>query len=206
MLLQRDDFQLRPCAHDSSASGKPQNNLAIAHLWNSLQGGLLYRKFGHMKKLASMLALLLCTACATPPPRDNYLAQGRNISQDARNDLAFYALSLAGTPYRYGGNSPRIGFDCSGFVRYVFRHSLGVHLPRTVAGMSRVGRPVAFSQLRPGDLVFYDTEHSTYSHVGIYLGDNSFVHSPSNGKAVEVDQITGYWEDRYSGARRISLR
>lgn len=159
-----------------------------------------------MKKLVSLLALLLISACTTSPPRDNYLAHGRPITQSQRNDLAFYALSLAGTPYRYGGESPRTGFDCSGFVRYVFRHSLDVHLPRTVRAMSRVGRSIRFSQLRPGDLVFYDTEHRTYSHVGIYLGDHRFVHSPNTGEAVKVSDISGYWKDHYSGARRISLR
>ena len=160
-----------------------------------------------MRKFAPLLALLLCTACATsPPPRNNYLAHGRSISQDQRNDLAFYALSLSGTPYRYGGTSPHTGFDCSGFVRYVFRHSLGVRLPRTVRSMSRVGRPVSFRRLRPGDLVFYDTEHRRYSHVGIYLGNRRFVHSPSTGKAVEISRISGYWARHYSGARRISLR
>lgn len=158
-----------------------------------------------MKKLLSLLALLLVSACASPPHK-NYLAHGPAITQSQRNDLAFYALSLSGTPYRYGGESPRSGFDCSGFVRYVFRHSLDVRLPRTVRAMSRVGRPIKYSQLRPGDLVFYDTEHRTYSHVGIYLGNNRFVHSPSKGKAVQISKITRYWEDHYSGARRISLR
>ena len=159
-----------------------------------------------MKKLVPLLALLLISACASPPPRNTYLAHGRPISQDQRNDLAFYALSLAGTPYRYGGESPRSGFDCSGFVRYVFRHSLGVHLPRTVRAMSQVGRPIRLSQLRPGDLVFYNTEHRRYSHVGIYLGKHRFVHSPSTGESVKVSNLSGYWEDHYSGARRITLQ
>jgi cell wall-associated NlpC family hydrolase len=157
-----------------------------------------------MKKLMPLLALLLCTACATPAYHE---AQAPDADDNARNDLAFYAMSLAGTPYRYGGDSPRTGFDCSGFVRYVFRHSLGVRLPRTVEEMSQAGRPIARSQLRPGDLVFYDTLRSTYSHVGIYLGDNRFVHAPSRGKAVEVvNMASAYWQERYSGARRISLQ
>jgi len=158
-----------------------------------------------MKKLIPLLALLLISACASPPPRNNYLAHGRSISQSQRNDLAFYALSLSGTPYRYGGESPRTGFDCSGFVRYVFRHSLGVHLPRTVKAMSHVGSPIRMSQLRPGDLVFYKTGRSRYSHVGIYLGKHRFVHSPSSGESVKVSSLSGYWIRHYSGARRITL-
>lgn len=154
----------------------------------------------------SSLLLLLCTACASTPhymPRQHF--SGSQVN--ARNDLAFYAMSLAGTPYRYGGESPQSGFDCSGFVRYVFRHSLGVQLPRTVRQMSHTGRPIGRSQLRPGDLVFYHTERRAFSHVGIYLGDNRFVHAPSDGKAVEVVKMNiSYWEDRYSGARRVILR
>ena len=159
-----------------------------------------------MKKLMPLFVLALCTACSTAPPRNPPPAYDNAIDDGARNDMAFYALSLAGTPYRYGGESPRSGFDCSGFVRYVFRHSLGVELPRTVEQMSQVGTPVPRSQLRPGDLVFYDTGRHTYSHVGIYLGDNRFVHAPNNGKAVEVNRMTSYWQDHYRGARRITLQ
>ena len=160
-----------------------------------------------MRKFTPLLILLLVGACATPPPRHHTsLAHGRPISQGQRNDLAFYALSLSGTPYRYGGESPRSGFDCSGFVRYVFRHSLGVHLPRTVNAMSHVGRPIKLSQLRPGDLVFYHTGRSRYSHVGIYLGKRRFVHSPSTGESVKVSSLSGYWARHYSGARRITLQ
>jgi cell wall-associated NlpC family hydrolase len=159
-----------------------------------------------MRKLVYLLVLLLLSACSSTPPRQQYLAHGHSISQGQRNDLAFYALSLAGTPYRYGGESPRTGFDCSGFVRYVYRHSLGVRLPRTVNAMSRVGRRIKISQLRPGDLVFYHTGRSRYSHVGIYLGKRRFVHSPSSGESVKVSYLSGYWKKHYSGARRITLQ
>ncbi|MBI1173717.1 MAG: peptidoglycan endopeptidase [Sideroxydans sp.] len=160
-----------------------------------------------MKKLMPMLALLLCTACATAPHGNSQQPRLSSAEKNAQNDLAFYAMSLAGTPYRYGGESPQTGFDCSGFVRYVFRHSLGLALPRTTQQMSRLGRPVSASQLRPGDLVFYHTLRRAYSHVGIYLGDNRFVHAPSSGKSVEVVRMdTDYWQERYNGARRISLQ
>lgn len=154
----------------------------------------------------SSLILLLCTACASTPhytPRKHY--SGSQVS--ARNKLAFYAMSLTGTPYRYGGESPRTGFDCSGFVQYVYRHSLGIHLPRTVRGQSNTGRSISLSQLRPGDLVFYHTGRHTYSHVGIYLGGNRFVHAPSSGKRVKVTMMSrSYWKNHYSGARRVILQ
>lgn len=160
-----------------------------------------------MKKLMPLLVLLLCSACATTPQGDSQQSHLSSAEENAQNDLAFYAMSLAGTPYRYGGESPQTGFDCSGFVRYVFRHSLGLALPRTTEEMSQVGRPVARGQLHPGDLVFYHTLRRTFSHVGIYLGDARFVHAPGNGKAVEVVRMdTAYWQDRYNGARRISLQ
>lgn len=121
------------------------------------------------------------------------------------NDLAIYALSLAETPYRYGGSSPRNGFDCSGFVYYVFLKSLGLQLPRTSLEMSRMGESLNKDQLRPGDLVFFNTQRQPYSHVGIYVGENRFVHAPKSGKAIAiVNMREKYWQRRYDGARRIT--
>ncbi len=121
------------------------------------------------------------------------------------NDLAIYALSLAETPYRYGGTSPENGFDCSGFVYHVFLKSLGLQLPRTSLEMSRAGESLKEDQLRPGDLVFFNTQHQAYSHVGIYVGENRFVHAPKSGKAIAiVNMKENYWRNRYDGARRIT--
>lgn len=123
------------------------------------------------------------------------------------NDVAIYAVSMAETPYRYGGDSPEDGFDCSGFVRYVFQKSMGWQLPRTSLEMSHEGEPLREDQLRPGDLVFFNTQHKPFSHVGIYVGDDRFVHSPKTGKTVAIVNMQGsYWRNRYDGARRITLR
>ena len=123
------------------------------------------------------------------------------------NDLAIYAISLAETPYRYGGNSPETGFDCSGFVHHVFMKSLGLNLPRTSQEISRVGEPLNENQLRPGDLVFFNTQRQPYSHVGIYVGDDRFVHAPKSGKAITIVSMREtYWRSRYDGARRITYR
>ena len=120
------------------------------------------------------------------------------------NGLTEYALSLTGTPYKYGGISPDSGFDCSGFVGHVFKHTMGKTLPRSSDEISRVGVAQKSGALRPGDLVFYNTLNKTFSHVGIYLGDGQFIHSPSSGKVVAVVNMSEpYWQKRYNGARRI---
>ncbi|MDR5834266.1 C40 family peptidase [Caballeronia sp. LZ034LL] len=119
-------------------------------------------------------------------------------------DVVVGALNMIGVRYRWGGNSPDSGLDCSGFVRYVFQDTLGMTLPRRAEEMSRVGEKVRVSDLKPGDLVFFNTMRRSFSHVGIYIGDNKFVHSPSTGSTIRVDDMEdGYWEKRFQGARRI---
>ncbi|KAF1008748.1 MAG: C40 family peptidase [Burkholderia sp.] len=120
------------------------------------------------------------------------------------SDVVVGALSMIGVRYRWGGNSPDSGLDCSGFVRYVFQDTLGMLLPRRAEEMSRVGEKVRMSELMPGDLVFFNTMRRTFSHVGIYIGDNKFVHSPSTGSTIRVDDLdSSYWEKRFTGARRL---
>jgi cell wall-associated NlpC family hydrolase len=127
-----------------------------------------------------------------------------SITGTRPSELVVGALGLLGIAYRLGGNSPTSGFDCSGLVRYVFQTAAGLDLPRRAEEISRVGTKVDRSELRPGDLVFYKTLRKTFSHVGIYLGDNRFIHAPSSGGAVRVDDMTqSYWMARFNGARRI---
>ena len=97
-------------------------------------------------------------------------------------DVAIYALGLIGVDYKFGGNTPESGLDCSGLVRYVFQEVTGVTLPRTAKEMSGLGAKVGADDLKPGDLVFFNTRRFPYSHVGIYLGDNRFIHAPSRGQ------------------------
>jgi cell wall-associated NlpC family hydrolase len=106
--------------------------------------------------------------------------------------------------YRFGGETPEDGLDCSGLVRHVFQQVTGTTLPRTSREMSRLGGSVARRDLRPGDLVFFDTRRFAFSHVGIYLGDGRFVHAPRTGRDVELaDLSNGYWQKRFNGARRL---
>jgi len=116
------------------------------------------------------------------------------------------ALNMIGIFYRQGGDTPDAGFDCSGFVRYVFKRALGFTLPRRAVDMSRVGKRVYLKDLKPGDLVFFDTTHQTFSHVGIYIGGGKFVHSPSTGQSVRIDYINDmYWGQRFTGGRHIRI-
>jgi len=118
--------------------------------------------------------------------------------------LSAVALGLIGVDYKYGGESPETGLDCSGLVRYVFQQVTGITLPRTAKEMSRVGDKVALEDLKPGDLVFFNTRSFAFSHVGIYLGENRFIHAPSRGREVEVVAFDkGFWQKRFNGARRL---
>lgn len=121
-------------------------------------------------------------------------------------DVIFYALSMVGINYRSGGSSPQTGFDCSGLVGHVFRQIAGLVLPRDSYAMARLGESISLDDLKPGDLVFFNTMRRSFSHVGIYLGERRFIHAPSAGKSVHVvDMRDHYWATRYNGARRLSL-
>ena len=120
-------------------------------------------------------------------------------------ELVVRSLALVDTPYRYGGRTPA-GFDCSGFVGYVFAESAGVSLPRRSEEIWRIGDRVARDELAVGDLVFFNTLGRRFSHVGIYIGDGVFVHAPARGGRVRAERLTdAYWEARYNGARRMPV-
>jgi cell wall-associated NlpC family hydrolase len=165
-----------------------------------------------MKLTYAVVAVGLLSGCAhhgsqAPLPTAPYDAAGAvEAGTDQRSELLLRALGLVGTPYRFGGHSPDTGFDCSGLVHYLFSEVLGLALPRRTQDMSRVGDPVGRHELNPGDLVFFDTLREPYSHVGIYLGDQRFIHAPSSGGRVEIVTLTNrYWLRRYNGARRIGF-
>ncbi|MFN4148499.1 MAG: C40 family peptidase [Rhodocyclaceae bacterium] len=114
------------------------------------------------------------------------------------------ALDFIGLRYKRGGSSPETGFDCSGFVRYVYNETLGLVLPHNAKALAQQGERIEKSELQPGDLVFFDTMRRAFSHVGIYLGDNLFIHAPRSGARVRIEDMSDrYWSRRYNGARRI---
>jgi cell wall-associated NlpC family hydrolase len=121
------------------------------------------------------------------------------------SELAMRAMGLIGIRYKYGGTAPENGLDCSGLVRYLFKEVWGKELPRTSEEISRVGEKIDTHELQPGDLVFYNTLRRGFSHVGVYLGDNKFIHAPSGGGQVRIESMDmSYWKNRFNGARRIN--
>lgn len=131
-------------------------------------------------------------------------APGGDATVSSSGGVVNYALSHQGAPYRYGGSSPS-GFDCSGFVSYVYKNTVKVDLPRTAEGMFSRGTAVEQTELATGDLVFFNTLGRSLSHVGIYIGNGQFVHASSSGsKRVMISSLSeSYWSKRYNGARRI---
>jgi cell wall-associated NlpC family hydrolase len=131
--------------------------------------------------------------------------QVRDKATDMASELVLSAMNFLGVPYRRGGTSEQSGFDCSGFTRHVFENSLGLILPRRAIEQANSPDliPVQKSELKPGDLVFFNTLRHTFSHVGIYIGDDKFIHSPRAGGQVRVEDMRqAYWQQRFDGARR----
>lgn len=148
-------------------------------------------------RFAAALLVLVCgvPACAVAPVRSSDPALVRRVTDLAR--------ALVGTPYRYGGDTPR-GFDCSGFIRYVYRKAANLTLPHSSRRLFAAGRAVPRGQEEPGDLIFYSTRGGGPTHVGVYLGQGRFVHAPGESDAVKiVDGTEPYWRARYLGARRV---
>ncbi len=119
-------------------------------------------------------------------------------------DLISTAVGLMGIPYLRGGNSAETGFDCSGFVRYIYKETIGLVLPRSADQQANTTQKIDKSELKPGDLVFFNTMKRTFSHVGIYLGEGKFIHSPRSGASVRIEDMRiPYWNVRFDGARRV---
>lgn len=115
------------------------------------------------------------------------------------------AMGLIGAPYYRGGTNVASGFDCSGFVRNVYAQALGLVLPRVARDQAKVTMKIKKNELRPGDLVFFNTMRKIFSHVGIYLGEGQFIHSPRSGASVRIESMdTKYWRARFNGARRVA--
>ena len=156
---------------------------------------------------ASLLGLAVLAACSSqpsrPPTADTAAAQARGNGFSA-SSVTIRALGLVGTPYRYGGNTPESGFDCSGLVTYVFADMLDLRLPRTSRELARVQGPkISAERLSSGDLVFFGSGNEVW-HVGIYVGEGRFVHAPSSGGTVRLDALDNpYWQRHYSGAKRV---
>jgi cell wall-associated NlpC family hydrolase len=154
--------------------------------------------------LALSMTLAACSAPQRRPQRTAHAPAWRHGSATA-NDILFRAIALVGTPYRYGGNTPDAGFDCSGLVDYVFSDVAGIALPRTADDIGRIDAPdVGRGDLQSGDLVFFHPRGRRISHVGIYVGEGRFVHAPNEGGTVRLDRLDDpYWRDHFSFAKRV---
>lgn len=154
-----------------------------------------------LHRLALVAAVLLAAGCSSTPPRVARSTPSVLTAEQA-SDIAIHALGLVGTPYRYGGNTPDSGFDCSGLIGYVYKSRAGVAPPRAVAQLNGFGQPIDADELRTGDLVVFGADRAP-THAGIYVGQGRFVHAPSTGGTVRLDQISaGYWARQKMAFRR----
>lgn len=172
------------------------------------------------KPLATAVSLLLAFTMVFAAPADEQAAEIKRMSElaslmqlgdqmknsvgEKTDQMLGKAMGLLGVPYKRGGSSTETGFDCSGFVRYMYETSVGRLLPRRADEQAAATDKIDRNELNPGDLVFFNTMRRTFSHVGIYLGDGKFIHAPSAGKTVRVDDLrAAYWTKRFTGARRV---
>jgi cell wall-associated NlpC family hydrolase len=168
-----------------------------------------------------ILALLVSLLCLSTSLHANPAAQADDLDRlladrgllgrieqvgNKASELVVSAMSALGVPYRRGGNTFDTGFDCSGFVRAMYEQTAGLLLPRRADQQAAATQKIDRSELQPGDLVFFNTMRRAFSHVGIYVGDNKFIHSPKPGAAVRIDDMRlSYWNQRFNGARRVPV-
>ena len=174
----------------------------------------------HLKlRYFALSAALLVSASAYAAPNqtgddlDKLLAEKGLLSQfdqvrqsvsNKASELVVNAMGFLGVPYKRGGNTVETGFDCSGFVRAMYEQSIGLVLPRRAEQQAAATQNIEKSELKPGDLVFFNTLKRTFSHVGIYVGEGRFIHSPKPGAEVRVESMSvSYWASRFDGARRV---
>ena len=165
-----------------------------------------------MMRAALLATMTLLGACASPPPPPVIKApapvvfKSPAIGSPVAYDVLFRAIGLVGTPYRWGGNTPDSGFDCSGLIKYVYNDAAGINLPRTTREMIIMQAPtVDVRSLQSGDLVFFSTNGGgQVSHAGIYVGEGRFVHAPRTGGTVRLDYLSNsYWAKAYLQAKRV---
>ena len=186
----------------------------------AVPAGVVMGAYGQSLQMAVAVAPVQAQGATSNDPVSRFLAdQGllaqaqdnssRLLSQvrDKASDLVLSAMNFLGVRYRMGGTSVENGFDCSGFTRHIFEMSVGLVLPRRADEQARSSSLLSINkdELKPGDLVFFNTMRATFSHVGIYVGDGKFVHAPRTGAAIRVDDMReAYWAKRFTGARRAA--
>lgn len=157
-------------------------------------------------RLLVVLLVALLAACGSPQKRlvapDETISHAPLSVSEQGNEVALYALGLIDTGYRFGGKNPEAGLDCSGMVSYIYGRAAGLRVQGSAADIAVKGRPIERNALRPGDLVFFNTLNRSFSHVGIYLGEQRFIHAPSSNGKVRIDHLSDrYYAQRYEAAR-----
>lgn len=195
------------CSNTLKACGAPRSFIQNI---KALQFGNFVLHFTPMQKaiiislVAAVLGLSPLSTQASEYSKLGDPPSALSRYSNAAQEVILKGLQLVGINYRLGGESEKSGLDCSSFVRLVFKETIGVLLPRTAREMSEVGQQVNNTGLQPGDLVFFNTMRRAFSHVGIYIGDGYFLHAPRPGSEVRVESMqSGYWLQRYNGARRV---
>ena len=151
--------------------------------------------------IVSSAALLLAACGSVPPAPESVVAQRPTVDERGR-EIALYALGLIDTGYRFGGKNPDAGLDCSGMVAWIYGQAASLKVSGSAAEIARLGRPVERGSLRPGDLVFFNTRNAPFSHVGIYIGGERFVHAPSSNGRVRIDLLANsYYAQRFEAGR-----
>lgn len=158
--------------------------------------------------LAALIAVILLGGCATaPPPARPEVGAAPRLAVSERDkaaEVVMFSLGLLDVGYRFGGRNPEAGLDCSGMVSFIYERVTGLRLPHNAAEIARRTRPIERAALRPGDLVFFNTLDSPYSHVGIFIGGDRFVHAPSSGGRVRADRLSDrYYARRFEGGRTL---
>ena len=192
-------------AQDQFQADKYQSNQDIFEKMGKLSTS---KTLSQLKAWLTLVALgALLVGCGSAPPRPGRAAApdavvlGSRLSPEQANDVTIYAVGLVGTPYRYGGNTPSTGFDCSGLIGHVYQSRAGVSPPRTVLKLTDWGNPVSGEQIRSGDLVLF-AQGAAATHAGIYVGNGRFVHAPSTGGEVRLDRLSA----KYWAAQQVSFR
>ncbi|MFN7093761.1 MAG: C40 family peptidase [Burkholderiales bacterium] len=151
-----------------------------------------------------LLALPTYAYCKTVPKNATSTMKIESSDKDKIDELLLQSMSLIGIPYKWGGNTPKIGLDCSGFIKYIYKQTLGITLPRTSAEMANLGRNIPLNQLEPGDLLFFNTLGGRrISHMGMYLGNNKFIQAPRTGKKIGITNFNAYYHSKFIVAKRM---
>lgn len=148
-----------------------------------------------------VLVFLLIAGCSVAPVRQ---VPETPAQASSRDEVVLYAMGLMGVNYRFGGKNPSSGMDCSGMVSYIYKHAVGMNLPHNAYRIAKISRRISMKEIRPGDLVFFNTQHRPYSHVGIYIGQGRFIHAPGTDGRIKISTLSSrYFARHLEGARTL---